>query len=85
MTPTVEDYKFSLGNALSKLLGKAYSPDAALQFLWPVTNEVVANSSPASSDELEELLVYRCQQMIKQHDLIQGLTCYYWWPKTRDS
>nr|WP_287286836.1 transposase [Okeania sp. SIO2B9] len=42
--------------------------------LWPLTNEVVANSSPLSLDELEELLVFRCQQLMKQHDLIQGLT-----------
>ncbi|NEP85696.1 MAG: hypothetical protein F6K18_02020 [Okeania sp. SIO2C2] len=32
--------------------------------LWPLTNEVVANSSPLSLDELEELLVFRCQQLM---------------------
>ena len=51
--------------------------------LWPLTHEVVANSSPLSLDELEELLVFRCQQLMKQHDLIQGLTCFHWWPQTR--
>ncbi|NET11523.1 MAG: hypothetical protein F6K08_18630 [Okeania sp. SIO1H6] len=43
----------------------------------------MANSSPLSLDELEELLVFRCQQLMKQHDLIQGLTCFHWWPQTR--
>jgi hypothetical protein len=62
----------------------AYSPELQpAERLWPLTNEVVANSSPQSLDELEELLVYRCQQLMKQHDLIHGLTCYHWWPKTR--
>jgi hypothetical protein len=32
------------------------------QRLWPLTNEVVANFSPVSSQELEELLVYRCRK-----------------------
>ena len=62
----------------------AYSPELQpAERLWPLANEVVANCSPQSLDELEELLVYRCQQLMKQHDLIQGLTNYQWWPKTR--
>lgn len=40
--------------------------------LWPLTNEIVANSSPYCLDELEKLLVFRCQKLMKQHDLIQG-------------
>ncbi len=44
---------------------------------------IVANTSPSSLDELEALLVLRCQELMKQHDLISGLTCYHWWPKTR--
>lgn len=51
--------------------------------LWPLTNEVVANCSPQNLDELEELLVYRCQQLLGQQDLIRGLTCFHWWPRTR--
>ena len=33
---------------------------------------------------LEQLLVYRCQKLMKEHQLIRGLTCYHWWPKTRE-
>ncbi|MCC5603044.1 hypothetical protein [Nostoc favosum] len=36
-----------------------------------------------SLDELEALLVLGCQKLMTQHDLISGLTCYHWWPKTR--
>ncbi len=62
----------------------AYSPELQpAERLWPLTNEIVANCSPNSLDELEELMLLRCQEIMKQHDLIQGLTCYHWWPKTR--
>jgi DDE superfamily endonuclease len=62
----------------------AYSPELQpAERLWPLTNEIVANCSPNSLDQLEELMVLRCQEIMKQHDLIQGLTCYHWWPKTR--
>ena len=52
--------------------------------LWPLTNETVANSSPQSIDELENFLIFRCQQLLKQQDLITGLTCFHWWPLTRE-
>jgi len=44
----------------------AYSPWLPpAERLWPLTNEVVANFSPVSWDELEEFLVYRCLQADK--------------------
>ena len=62
----------------------SHSPELQLfRRLWPLTNEVVANCSPQNLDELEELLVYRCQQLLGQQDLIRGLTCFHWWPRTR--
>ena len=51
--------------------------------LWPLTNEIVANFSPKSLSELENFLIFRCQQLLKQQDLISGLTCFHWWPLTR--
>jgi hypothetical protein len=51
--------------------------------LWPLTNEVVANWSPQNLSELGELLIYRCQQLLGQQDLIRGLTCFQWGPHTR--
>ena len=43
----------------------------------------MVNSYPLYLDELEELLVFRCQQLMKHHDLIQGLTCFHWWPRAK--
>lgn len=61
-----------------------YSPELQpAERLWPLTNEVVANSSPQSIEELEKLLLFRCQQLLQQQDFISGLTCYHWWPATR--
>ena len=62
----------------------AYSPELQpAERLWPLTNEVIANYSPRSLSELEELLVVRCQKLLQQHDLIKGLTCHHWWSMTR--
>ncbi len=69
-----------------------YSPELQpAERLWPLTNEVVANHSPRAAkrissrslSELEELLVFRCQRLLRQQDLVRGLTCYHWWPTTR--
>ena len=51
--------------------------------LWPLTNEVIANDSPSSLKELEELLIVRCRKLLQQQELVSGLTCYHWWPMTR--
>lgn len=62
-----------------------YSPQLQpAERLWPLVDEVVANNTPKDLNQLEELLVYRCQRLMKEHELIRGLTCYHWWPKTRD-
>jgi transposase len=62
----------------------AYSPELQpAERLWPLTNEVVANQSPQSIEELEELLMFRCRKLLEQQDLVKGLTCYHWWPMTR--
>ena len=62
----------------------AYSPELQpAERNWPLTNEVVANESPQSIEDLEELLMFRCQKLLEQQDLVKGLTCYHWWPMTR--
>ena len=37
--------------------------------LWPLTNEVIANDSPHSLKELEELLIVRCRKLLQQQEL----------------
>lgn len=49
--------------------------------LWPLTNEPIVNRAFETLDELEEVLVHRCQALLKQQDLIRGLTYFYWWPR----
>ena len=48
--------------------------------LWPLTNEAVANQLFQTLDDLEEVLFQRCRALLKQQDLIRGLTCFHWWP-----
>jgi hypothetical protein len=56
----------------------SHSPKLQLfRRLWPLTNEVVANCSPQNLSELEDLLIYRCQQLLGQQDLIRRLTCFH--------
>lgn len=60
----------------------SYSPELQpAERMWPLANEPIANRSFETLNELEEVLFHRCQQLLKQRDLIQGLTCYHWWPK----
>jgi transposase len=79
-------HQLTLPEGLDLFFLPAYSPELQpAERLWPLTNEVIANHSPRSLCELEELLIVRCRKLLKQHDLIKGLTCYHWWPMTRAS
>ncbi len=41
--------------------------------------EPIANRSFEKLDDLEEVLFRPCQSLLKQQDLIQGLTSFHWW------
>ncbi len=65
------------------LLMPSHSPEVQpAERLWPLTNEPVANRTFQTLDELEEVVARRCQALLKQHELIRGLTNFYWWPQT---
>lgn len=49
--------------------------------LWPLTNEPLANRTFENLDELEAVVFERCQQLLKQQDLVRGLTNFHWWPQ----
>ena len=57
--------------------------------LCPLTNEAIklhfANHSPENLDELEHLLVYRCQKIMEQQEFVRGLTSFHWWSQTRNA
>ncbi len=62
------------------LLMPSHSPEVQpAERLWPLTNEPVANRTFQTLDELEEVVARRCQALLKQHELIRGLTNFYWW------
>ena len=59
-----------------------YSPELQpAERLWPLTNQPIANRYFETLDELEEVLVTRCQVLMAQPRLIQDYTCFHWWPK----
>lgn len=59
-----------------------YSPELQpAERLWTLTNEPVANRSFETLDQLEEVLIQRCQMLLKQPEFICGLTCFHWWPR----
>ena len=58
----------------------AYSPELQpAERLWTLTNKPIANHSFENLDQLEEVLMYRCRQLLKRPEFIQGLTRYHWW------
>ncbi len=76
--------KLELPEGLDLYFLPSHSPELQpAERLWPLTNEVIANDSPSSLKELEELLIVRCRKLLQQQELVSGLTCYHWWPMTR--
>jgi transposase len=47
--------------------------------LWSILDEPIANRAFATLDELEDVLVQRCQVLLQQEELIRGLTYFHWW------
>lgn len=75
---TSEQVKIPPGIHLSFL--PAYSPELQpAERLWSLTNEPIANRTFESLDELEEVLVECCRQLLSRPDFIRGLTNFYWW------
>ena len=49
--------------------------------LWTLVDEPIANRTFETLDELEDILFHRCQFLLQQQHLIQGLTGFHWWIK----
>ena len=59
-----------------------YSPELQpAERLWPLVNEPLANGAFETIAEVEELVYQRCQRLLKQQELIRGLSFYHWWPQ----
>lgn len=62
----------------------ASSPELApAERLWSLVDAPVVNPSFASLDDLEAVLVPRCQTLTQQRSRIKSLTRYHWWPHER--
>jgi hypothetical protein len=40
---------------------------------------MIANESFETLDDLEDVIFERCQSLLRQQDLIRGLTGFHWW------
>jgi transposase len=59
-----------------------YSPELQpAERLWPLVNEPLANQAFETIDEVEGLVEQHCFRLLKQQQLIRGLTFYHWWPQ----
>lgn len=57
-----------------------YTPELQpAERLWPLTNEVIANRSFKSLEEVEEVTLERCRSVMKQKELVKGLSKFHWW------
>ena len=77
---TSNDLELPFGLHLTFL--PSHSPELQpAERLWPMVDEPIANQSFETLDDLEEVLFYRCQSLLQQQHLIQGLTGFHWWIK----
>lgn len=59
-----------------------YSPELQpCERVWPLVNEAVANRGFKDLNELDDVLCYRCEQLMEESDQIQSRCNYHWWPK----
>lgn len=72
--------KLQLPTGLHLIFLPSHSPELQpAEKLWTLVDEPIANRSFKNLDELEEVLYQRCQSLLKQRDLIKGLTSFHWW------
>ena len=75
---TSKDLKLPSGLHLTFL--PCHSPELQpAERLWTLVNEPIANGTFQTLDDLEEILFHRCQSLLQQQGLIQGLTGFNWW------
>lgn len=59
-----------------------YSPEVQpSEHLWPLHREAIANKLIEDLDQLEEIIINRCQELDQQPDLIRSTTLFHWWPE----
>jgi transposase len=57
-----------------------YSPELQpAERLWPLVHESMANRPFMSLDELEEVLIKRCVELLSQTERVRSHTLFRWW------
>jgi transposase len=78
---TSKDVSVPEGLHLLKL--PTYSPELQpAERLWPLVDEPVANRRFEDLEELEEVLLERCRDLLRRADLICSHTAFHWWEET---
>ncbi len=73
--------KLEVPDGIHLLTLPPYSPELQpAERLWPLLNEPLVNQAFDSIEEVEELVYQRCQRLLRQQELIRGLTLYHWFP-----
>lgn len=49
--------------------------------LWPLVDEPLVNQAFENIQQIEQIVYERCRQLLRQTDLIRGLTLYHWFPR----
>jgi transposase len=76
--------KLQVPDGIPLVLLPPYSPELQpAERLWTLVNEPLVNRAFASIEDVEELVYQRCQRLLRQSDLIRGLTSYHWLPIPR--
>jgi hypothetical protein len=73
-------HKLKLPEGLHLTFLPSHSPELQpAERLWTLVDEPIANRAFKTLDDLESCLFERCQSLLQQQDLIQGLTGFHWW------
>ena len=58
-----------------------YSPELqAVERIWPLIHEVIANRALPDRDTLVATINARCNYLTDHPELVPGRTAYHWWP-----
>ena len=75
--------KLWFGDGIYLSLLPPYSPELQpAERLWNLTDEPLVNKSFETLNELEEVLIERCQILSTMTAQIKGITNHHWWPNT---
>lgn len=74
--------KLKLPEGISLVFLPPYSPELQpAERLWSLVDQPLVNRCFDTLDAVWKVVKRQCAALIKQTDLIRGLTCFHWWPQ----